>query len=94
MRLEKGWRSDGGLMEVEDQVAQCVEVWSFRCVKWAVLVIRTASTAHLCTRPWFCRTFQICQRANFDKSHFGKISTYDHRSVRTGHPVRSAIHKH
>jgi hypothetical protein len=21
-------------------------------------------------------------------------STYDHRSVRTGHPVRSAIHKH
>jgi hypothetical protein len=24
----------------------------------------------------------------------GLISTYDHRSVRTGHPVRSAIHKH
>jgi hypothetical protein len=23
-----------------------------------------------------------------------KLSTYDHRSVRTGHPVRSAIHKH
>jgi hypothetical protein len=22
------------------------------------------------------------------------ISTYDHRSVKTGHPVRSAIHKH
>ena len=22
------------------------------------------------------------------------IDTYDHRSVRTGHPVRSAIHKH
>ena len=21
-------------------------------------------------------------------------STYDHRSVKTGHPVRSAIHKH
>jgi hypothetical protein len=25
---------------------------------------------------------------------FCLISTYDHRSVRTGHPVRSAIHKH
>ena len=22
------------------------------------------------------------------------FNTYDHRSVRTGHPVRSAIHKH
>jgi hypothetical protein len=22
------------------------------------------------------------------------LSTYDHRSVKTGHPVRSAIHKH
>ena len=27
----------------------------------------------------------------FEKS---LIITYDHRSVRTGHPVRSAIHKH
>jgi hypothetical protein len=25
---------------------------------------------------------------------FGQIFTYDHRSVKTGHPVRSAIHKH
>jgi hypothetical protein len=25
---------------------------------------------------------------------FEKENTYDHRSVRTGHPVRSAIHKH
>jgi hypothetical protein len=24
----------------------------------------------------------------------GGLNTYDHRSVRTGHPVRSAIHKH
>jgi hypothetical protein len=23
-----------------------------------------------------------------------EINTYDHRSVKTGHPVRSAIHKH
>jgi hypothetical protein len=30
----------------------------------------------------------------FLKLIFGGISTYDHRSVRTGHPVRSAIHKH
>ena len=22
------------------------------------------------------------------------LNTYDHRSVKTGHPVRSAIHKH
>jgi hypothetical protein len=22
------------------------------------------------------------------------MNTYDHRSVKTGHPVRSAIHKH
>jgi hypothetical protein len=27
-------------------------------------------------------------------AHRGIISTYDHRSVKTGHPVRSAIHKH
>jgi hypothetical protein len=24
----------------------------------------------------------------------GQMYTYDHRSVKTGHPVRSAIHKH
>jgi hypothetical protein len=27
-------------------------------------------------------------------AYFGLNDTYDHRSVRTGHPVRSAIHKH
>jgi hypothetical protein len=26
--------------------------------------------------------------------HYGRKFTYDHRSVKTGHPVRSAIHKH
>jgi hypothetical protein len=26
--------------------------------------------------------------------HYRGASTYDHRSVKTGHPVRSAIHKH
>jgi hypothetical protein len=26
--------------------------------------------------------------------HATQSSTYDHRSVKTGHPVRSAIHKH
>ena len=30
----------------------------------------------------------------FIMSFCAGISTYDHRSVRTGHPVRSAIHKH
>jgi hypothetical protein len=28
------------------------------------------------------------------KASSSDIVTYDHRSVRTGHPVRSAIHKH
>jgi hypothetical protein len=30
----------------------------------------------------------------FNMHNFGGEDTYDHRSVRTGHPVRSAIHKH
>jgi hypothetical protein len=25
---------------------------------------------------------------------YRSLGTYDHRSVKTGHPVRSAIHKH
>ena len=31
---------------------------------------------------------------NFLAGHQDLTNTYDHRSVRTGHPVRSAIHKH
>jgi hypothetical protein len=31
---------------------------------------------------------------NFVLTVFLVNTTYDHRSVRTGHPVRSAIHKH
>ena len=31
---------------------------------------------------------------NFLLAVFLLSNTYDHRSVRTGHPVRSAIHKH
>jgi hypothetical protein len=31
---------------------------------------------------------------NFVDCKHNFTSTYDHRSVRTGHPVRSAIHKH
>jgi hypothetical protein len=40
--------------------------------------------------------FKHCQSASTTFLNYVESSadTYDHRSVRTGHPVRSAIHKH
>jgi hypothetical protein len=42
-----------------------------------------------CSNPRVCACF-----AFLIKHVYAHSSTYDHRSVRTGHPVRSAIHKH
>ena len=39
-------------------------------------------------------SIKIASTQFFIKPISGQSDTYDHRSVRTGHPVRSAIHKH
>jgi hypothetical protein len=37
---------------------------------------------------------KIATTVNYKTVVISPTSTYDHRSVKTGHPVRSAIHKH
>jgi hypothetical protein len=42
---------------------------------------------------WFIGV-EFVNHNTFSKIDRLLLNTYDHRSVRTGHPVRSAIHKH
>jgi hypothetical protein len=87
MRLEKRWRSDGGRRSGR---SVC------RTQKFPQCQVGGVGDQEQLALPTFsgCGRLQMCRKTNFHKGHFGSISTYDHRSVRTGHPVRSAIHKH
>jgi hypothetical protein len=63
--------------------AQTENLWDDRWSTRRTVLSVSSAPKH---KTEVCAFFHIC--------HLVDMSTYDHRSVRTGHPVRSAIHKH